>query len=110
MKDWEIEKLCAEALGYRVKLYTEGDTLGVWAVNYNPENVRPRDAPFRPLSDGHQALMLVDKLRLCVNPPFRHRQWLVFTEDEGEMPVHAENADLKRAICECVVKYVQSWP
>lgn len=99
MTDLEITRLCAEAMGYPE------------AVHYDP-HTPPPVAPailvgyrhgyevYEPLADDAQAMALVKKFDLNIQPD--HEGWCAsdYTGDKFE----ARNSDLNRAICECVAK------
>ena len=95
MTDLEMTRLCAEAM--RIKHITIAD--GVypkgWAQNQ-----------YDPLHDDAQAMALVKKFELNIGPDVQgdpaEEGWQVddYTGDEFT----AFNANLNRAICECVAK------
>ena len=89
MTNLEITNLCAEAMGRDVKL-REGRYYGVTLVCYDP------------LHDDAQAMVLVKKFGLtCIYELGQGRvSWNVQHWRDGI----ARDADLNRAICECVAK------
>ena len=108
MDDRSITKLCAEAFGYRI-----ADALDdVWVYFKWPD---PDDngglMRFDPLNYGTQALELVDKFKLKIDPPDwgtppQWVDWSVYHYSGGQV-TSSNNENLKRAICECVAKIQQ---
>ena len=58
---------------------------------------------YRPLLDGRQAMELVRRFRLRIEGsyPLGEQEWVVW---QGGNRIEARNADLNRAIVECVAK------
>ena len=100
MDDLTITKLCAEAMGYRTHAESEN-------VYYSPEErLSILKAQWNPLKDDAQAMMLVKKMNLCIQPPLKphgtKQKWHAW---EYQRPNNTGIADdLNRAICECVAK------
>ena len=94
MTDLEMTRLCAEAMGYHI----EGE--GTRAIK-----VREHWPAFDPLFDDAQAMALVKKcdLRIWKDPYLHPEKWSVcrFMAKGDEI---FSNADLNRAIVECVAK------
>ena len=91
MTDLEITRLCAEAMGCIVfePVGTQWDAKmpnGAWLCNYDP------------LHDDVQVMALAKRFTLCCL--WGGTDWEVNHYGEGT----ALNADLNRAICECVAK------
>ena len=111
MTDLEITKACAEAMGYVVLDADKPDVIermGIWcsdiangrtAFVYDPMGIRggqPFDA---------QAMALVKKFRISINaynPDYQ--AWPCVADPEISGLACTFNADLNRAICECVYK------
>jgi hypothetical protein len=96
MTDLEITKACAEAMGL-----LGGDT--GYALLGRMEN-----HPYDPLHDDGQAMALVKNMELWIQPPRQGHltappsdYWFVAHSAKGG---DSRNADLNRAICECVAK------
>ena len=96
MTDLEMTRLCAKAMGgiYRVD---ENDCL--WTRNY-----ASGWSAYRPLHDDEQAMALVKKLRLKIEYQGlpSGANWHVASS------MYCCNADLNRAIVECVAKMQSS--
>ena len=101
MTDLEMTRLCAEAMGYRVHsvnpkvYYNEASKYSLLAVDWEP------------LKDDAQAMALVKKMRLGINAWSPDYQvWIqsgqISAEESGRTCTF--NADLNRAIVECVAK------
>ena len=91
MTDLEITKLCAAAMGLAVV-----EQLGQWRF----PNTQHEDSLYDPLHDKAQALELVERFRLMLQP--LPSAWAV--TEHKHPPVWSEDTDLLRAICECVAK------
>ena len=97
MTDFEITKLCAEAMGWDVYEINPG----IWRVRIGVETVMGLTDDFcrtryDPLHDDAQAMALVKKFAKAI-----------VRRKEGDWSINldgARNADLNRAICECVAK------
>lgn len=94
MNDLEMVKLCAEAIGYEShSIYGPPINIGQAATSYNP------------LHDDAQAMELVKKFGINIwSGPGSWRVMGGTTGDEGD----TWNADLNRAIVECVAKLQQA--
>ena len=90
MDDLTITRLCAEAMGFNVQSLS--NLLGAQCAAMG---VLKHDFLFNPLHDDAQAMSLVKKFGIFTDK--RGCIWHV-----GEP--YADNADLNRAICECVAK------
>jgi len=95
MNDLEITKLCAEAM---VGIVTHELPLGHKGAGW----IRLDGKIFSPLHDDAQAMSLVKRFALAVMPNY-DRAWNV-----SGGGVVADNADLNRAICECVANMQQA--
>lgn len=95
MTDLEIIKACAEKMGIKV----DGDHKVILVPEWN--GVRYVAKEYDPLHDDAQAMALVKKLGLVVEPLYDAESgvWGVFSKT-----TIAQNADLNRAICECAAK------
>ena len=94
MTDLELTKLCAEAMGYLPKEWSQSIKV--------PEQLLCDGRLYDPLHDDAQAMALVKKFKLrsiCVNDNGSDN-WSV---SRGFME-SAMNPDLNRAIVECVAK------
>ena len=99
LSDLEMTRLCAEAMGYGGGTY-----YSVSLYARDGEGMRL----FDPLNDDAQAMALVKKLRLDTEAALKDgAPWTVSGGDDtqwsGPIAV-AHNADLNRAIVECVAK------
>ena len=86
MTDLEITRLCAEAMGYHYMNDTG-----------TPAMILTQEGLYRPLHDDAQAMALVKKFNLHIGK--WDSGWAC--EYRGQV---STNADLNRAICECVAK------
>lgn len=106
MTDQEITKLCAEAMGYRfVEHY--GYPHGV-SMTYMDEHDE-KHYYWRPLIDDLQAMALVKKFGLTIDPqedhpPFTWRVCAPVDFRDWDNAVTVTGKDLNRAICECVAE------
>lgn len=105
MTDLEMTKLCAEAMGYRLDADGGFSRLQQGAGMDEPAWF---EFIYSPLHDDAQAMALVKKLGLTVDPqedkpPFT---WRVVVANEGDWDdqIFAQGSDLNRAIVECVAK------
>ena len=95
MTDLEIVKKCAEKMG--VNLFVSGATGQLVYLDAG------ETYEYDPLHDGAQAMDLVKKFRLDIDSGFD-------SSDDGEgwtvcgTGAVVKNADLNRAICECVAR------
>ena len=93
MTDLEMTKLCAEAMGYRGEgISDHWGGLPVFASEIGVYN---------PLTDDAQAMALVRKFNLMLDPPDSEiPEWgACFSESPHSTVI---NADLNRCIVECV--------
>ena len=98
MTDLEITTLCAKAMGIRL----DADMLADGVIGYWDEEGSGRG--YSPLHDDAQAMALIRRLQLCIQPPeaIGVMAWHVW---KFHKPNHtAVSDDLNRAICECVAK------
>jgi len=100
MTDLEMTRLCAEAMGLSVTLHPiRGTIMRYWFMEGSVER------EYAPLHDDAQAMALVKKFYLLVNNGVGSSStniWHVQTQDDKDESI--ENADLNRAIVECVAK------
>lgn len=101
--DSEMIKLCAERCG--LQYYTS--RMGVvFAKDYYPESVSPRDAPWNPLLYSDQAFHLIEDFGIMIWPPRFNaggKDWVARIEDKaGNVLSQAVADDLKRAVVKCV--------
>jgi len=101
MTDLELTKACAEAMGYTVNTNrisrAVANTLGVWTNEHGH---------YYPLFSDVQAMAMVKKFRLCIHYEDGLDMWCsdgTVAANNLQEPV-VYNADLNRAICECVAK------
>ena len=108
MTDLEITKRCAEA--YFAGRLSHGPQITQTAVGrtYVEPDDEVKAILYNPLHDDPQAMALVKKMELWIQPPrqgYLSRQpsdiWLVAHSAKGG---DSRNLDLNRAICECVAK------
>ena len=90
MTNLEMTKLCAKAMGF--------------AVDGSAGILLPWRA-FDPLHDDAQSMALVKKFRLCVDGADKSGEW---SAREWASGTFALDADLNRAIVECVAKMQQA--
>jgi hypothetical protein len=108
MSDLELVKACAEAME---PTWSGVGSSSIWAYSTEfvsgtkERNVR---GTYNPLNNDAQAMELVKKMELWIQPPRQghlssppHDYWLVAHSAKGG---DSRNADLNRAICECVAK------
>ena len=91
MNDLEITKLCAEALGIWHDPDTDIDFVG-------KDPIQATLAMYNPLVNDAQAMALVKKFGLHIF----YTQAVAMYDT-----VQSDNADLNRAICECVAKMIK---
>src|SRR3990167_6496651 len=106
MTDLEMTKLCAEAMGYRLLRVENG-------FMQSENHYFIQSGSYNPLHDDAQVMALVKKFNLRITGRFRMStsekagdyEWMV-----RKRPVDAPiiNADLSRAIVECVAKMQKS--
>ena len=95
MTDLEITKLCAKAMDYVTM------PCGEWIVAEIPGIVFPQF--YWPLNDDAQAMALVKRFELCIQPPELDGsgRWHVWSLIDKRA---SRDKDINRAICECVAK------
>lgn len=102
MTDDELNALSAMSIFPEKQIHIGVNKL-VWIKDYYPPEVTPRTAPWKPMTDGNQALMLVEILKLGIFPQSMtqlHDPWCV--RHLGGVEAHGK--DLCRAIVECAAK------
>lgn len=104
MTDLEMTKLCAEAMGIKIVCMDErGFTT---ARETKIVEVALADNPmvqWHPLHDDAQAMALVKKFKPLIEGTEKG-WWVACTAPWDTAPQCVENADLNRAIVECVAK------
>lgn len=107
MSDTELTKACADAEGIEVTLYKAGEP----ASMYSCWLTRDENGPWReyaPLHDDAQAMALVRKFRLDVEPCFEgdEGEWMVsqWIDNAGRRTGFVHDESLNRAICLCVAR------
>ena len=106
MTDLEMTRLCAEAMGYEID-YSPDNGGGVGNTGFDMDGAAVLDwhngVKFNPLHNDAQAMALVKKMGLSIRNPDLWEVW---------KPLHktayGDNADINRAIVECVAKMQQS--
>lgn len=102
MTDIEIIKKCADRMDYKVALDIHGTFFFVTDGTKQPER-----HDYNPLTDDAQAMALVKKFGLIIEPDgvMPTTEWWVqvWVSDEIRCTGFA-NKDLNRAICECVAR------
>lgn len=93
MTDLEITRLCAEALGIRVRLWGDTPASKCWVYGAT--------VTYAPLHDDAQCMALVKKFRLQIDP--HDDRWNVALPDI----TGALEEDLNRAVCKCVAQTQQ---
>ena len=120
MTDLEITRLCAEAMGWKFwwskhnHWNADGPEGQHWGgqqwypFERNSGQPVPKPEPaegfyeFDPLHDDAQAMALLRKMGLWIEPPEEPiKYWTVV--GRGQDNIH-HNTDLNRAICECVAQ------
>lgn len=94
MTDLELTRLCAEALPNLPKMILHN---GQWRFGFNKNCLGP---PYDPLHDDAQAMALVKKFGLRIEPPdtcWNRGEWGI-----SVYGAVSSNVDLNRAIVECV--------
>lgn len=107
MNDLELTKLCAMTMGLKI-VYPNQDDLPLCVEGPLGSSM------YSPLKDDMQAMALVKKLGLTIDPaedvaPFTWRV-CVSASGDWEEQIYAEGADLNRAIVECAAKLGGSKP
>lgn len=101
MTDIEITRLCAEAMGWKVRPSSRKER---FIAQINPDRSiaigegTSTMGKYEPLHDDAQAMALLTRFRLSVAGSCQ-KSWLVTSDNYA-----CKNADLNRAICECVAK------
>ena len=95
MTDLEMTKLCAMAMGLRI-VYPDQADLPLCVESAKGAGV------YFPLHDDAQAMALVKKFKL--EPRFNDTKKAWFVTESYSQRIHSWNADLNRAIVECVAK------
>jgi len=100
MSDLEMTKLCAEAMGIEVRSpMTSGGSS--WTVSTDGD----RSAyMYDPLHNDAQTMALVKKLGLDIQNYYWDDPLVSKHDAHGKLCGEARNADLNRAIVECVAK------
>lgn len=101
MTDVQLNIFSARSIFPEKKVHVQTNGM-VWIRDYYPEQVTPRMAPWKPLADGHQALMLVERLGLSVRET-RLGLWHAETRDGSAFEASASD-DLRRAIVKCAAE------
>ena len=103
MTDLEITKLCAEAMALEFKVARE-----LWCGNSAPLAVWTKNGEYQPLHDDAQAMALVKRLELWIQPPRQGHlsgtpsdYWFVAHSAKGG---DSRSLDLNQTICECAAK------
>lgn len=102
MTDLEMTKICAEAMGYTVLPEPSGKERESVLVRETVAS-DPHPDVYDPLHDDAQAMALVKRFRADIFE-CRDSRWRVTIEPPRGTLVEAWNADLNRAIVECVAK------
>lgn len=100
MTDLEITKLCAEAMKITLRL-PKGGEAKEWLIIAESGRI------YDPLHDDAQAMALVKHLHLRVAYLIDYISGDYFWycgDPDGPAAKRSRNADLNRAICECVAK------
>jgi hypothetical protein len=104
MIDYEMTRLCAEAMGYWPTVFTVAmqdlalSPSAMWVDGVVNKGCRVYD----PLHDDAQAMALVKKFELAVCPVIGPKSWCAYVVGDDESQIN--NTDLNRAIVECVAK------
>lgn len=105
MTDLEMTKLCAEAMG--LEPYREhgiAQNSSPWSIFIVDKTQGRGYSHYDPLHEDEQAMALVKKFQLQIQPPWAraNRDWRVGDKDNVLSDPHSP--DLNRAIVECVAK------
>lgn len=105
MRDLDITRLCAEAMGWKLEEYTKGfrcrDADGFVAAVIPDKGIATFSNRYDPLHDDAQAMALVKKLGLDIHFRADMNGWYVGGRLHEGLFIHA---DLNRAICQCVAE------
>ena len=98
MTDLEITRLCAEAMGLPTDVAQSDET--------GPYLKCSRYHRYQPLHDDAQAMALVKRFSLAIQPPqfVSPPRWHVWRHPRPSYTGVADILNLNRAICECVAK------
>jgi len=99
MTDLEITRLCAEAIGLNYGV--DHTVVAEGELFYGPNALT-----YRPLENDNEALQLVRMLHIWITIPKNSNEWLA----QLGIGAISRNADLNRAICECVARMQQAKP
>lgn len=94
MDDLTITWWCAEAMGYKPRIHNQLVFL---------DGAFDSTVEYRPLHDDAQAMALIKKFHIALG--WNHPGWAAFRQDTKKW---VENADLNRAICECVANMAKA--
>ena len=100
MTDIEITRLCAEAMGMGIGSLLAEYRGGPLVLRAIPEG-KTYEVPYDPLHDDAQAMALVKKFCLLIQPPLQGVDSYWTVTDGGEK---ASDMNLNRAICGAVAK------
>ena len=107
MTDLEVTKLCAEAMKF-----SACRPYGGASHRFQIAHAGFGWELYDPLHDDAQAMALVKRLRVMLRPEYSGGvydrkltgRWIAATNTAGLNDYQEVNADLNRAICECVAK------
>ena len=101
MDDLAMIKACAEAMGLEIATLPNGEPARAFCGKTPTGYLMLKNGKgaYNPLESDEQCFALVKRFRIYLDPDFND-QWQAVSEDETE----AVNADLNRAIVECVAK------
>jgi hypothetical protein len=99
MDDLELVKKCAEKMGFEIV-----DPQPWWAEDFIQVNDF-QGGHYNPTKNDAQAMALVKKFQLDIEYGTLDTEWSVISWETDSGPARStSNADLNRAICECVAK------
>lgn len=94
--------------GDSTALLQYGDELMMDKYNYPSQSICIDYILYDPLHDDAQAMALVKRFVLCIQPPqfVRNKQWHVWSDHfaKGASTASGNSTDLNRAIVECVAR------
>jgi|SRR3990172_8165075 len=110
MTDLELTRLCAEAMG--ITGHPVIESCEMWTPEgweKNKDSLVTHSGPdqiYNPLHDDAQAMALVKKhnIDFCWKLDGEWCAGIDFLDEDGEGPPQVHNADLNRAIVECVAQ------